>query len=1151
MPDSYLGQLTAQMGVTDELRRTDLAWPGLTRLKGDTITMRVRWHRFAVLTAVVALLGAVPVASYASTYRPLSFYPLLATTTSAVTPIHGTLTNTPVGSTVAIRQKAGSSWITVAYVKTTAGGVYARNVRMPAARGIYYYDAYAAPIPNRSAAVSATRAIVVRTPVNATLGSSMSTPPAGSSISLAGAVYPWVPGTSVSLEHQVGSATSWAALTPVTPNSSGRYSLNTTPTPDSVNRYRVVAAMRGNYTGAVSPSIAVTPQTIAAPPPPDTTPPPPVTGLTLTPNPANQYPSIVLTWSNPASTDYTGVIIRRTMGTTPPQSPTDGTAVADVAAPGTGFGDGGVQEATTYSYSLFAHDAAGNDAPAVTATTTTPVTDMTPPANATGVTATPVENGITLAWTDPADTDFAKVVIQRSVQMAATPISTSWEQDSTVATIDGRATTTYTDTSAVAGVSYTYRVFAYDQAGNYRTDAQQVSAIAGCVGDPVRHVSGALASGLVIQWSPQCAGTYVIDAPGLTVPYPTTLTVAPGTVVKASAGSGLSVIGAMDAVGTPTVPITFTSTRDSSVGATIDSGNPAAGDWAGISVGTTWDPYTHTGPLSGLDLEYANVDYGTSPITALNSNTTVAHSSIENGINEGIAVQSSWSPPVVEDDTITDTATKPSQAAVYINDNFDPNTVGGLSGSGNGLNATVLNGGATVRQPDPVTPVLTSSASWPIIIGYDMPCSYPHPTTSACGAGLGSDPNAPLTIAPGSVIKFAAGSMLDGPIVAQGTAQAPITITSINDNSIGGNTGSGSPQPGDWYGITINDGSVLTPTIFDHTTIKYSRFGITDGSGGLTVTNSTIGSTLTSGITVALGGTSAPVVIENNVINDSALTPDDNPAVFGSAAISLTSGSLDLDQIYGNTGTGDGHPGTYVSGTASGTVQTDPSWPLVIGTDLKCVRTYTTPCGGNEGLYVPGQLTIQPGSLVEFMYGANLRVDGQLTAQGTSSAPIVFTSVNDSGAGTPPTTMSPQAGDWYGLQVNGSAAINYATIKYAKRALDFSGQPAQASVQHTWFDNNTTSLYSTSFAGLPSSTCGIPSPYIASGNTFGDSKSTNPFVTASDYSSIQSALSQGATTTPSGWTNHVSTGTTDLLQWSTFTCASAPNPILATPWQTY
>jgi len=69
-----------------------------------------------------------------------------------------------------------------------------------------------------------------------------------------------------------------------------------------------------------------------------------------------------------------------------------------------------------------------------------------------------------------------------------------------------------------------------------------------------------------------------------------TLTVKPGAVIKASGGSGdppgcgsyecsISVEGTLDAVGTASEPITFTSINDNSVGGATGSGAPAAEEW--------------------------------------------------------------------------------------------------------------------------------------------------------------------------------------------------------------------------------------------------------------------------------------------------------------------------------------------------------------------------------------------------------------------------------------------------------------------------------------------------------------------------------------------------------------------------------------------
>jgi hypothetical protein len=60
----------------------------------------------------------------------------------------------------------------------------------------------------------------------------------------------------------------------------------------------------------------------------------------------------------------------------------------------------------TYSYALFARDAAGNTSSAATVTVTTPAAaDVTPPGPVNGVQATSAADSVALAWTNPADVD--------------------------------------------------------------------------------------------------------------------------------------------------------------------------------------------------------------------------------------------------------------------------------------------------------------------------------------------------------------------------------------------------------------------------------------------------------------------------------------------------------------------------------------------------------------------------------------------------------------------------------------------------------------------------------------------------------------------------------------------------------------------------
>ena len=99
----------------------------------------------------------------------------------------------------------------------------------------------------------------------------------------------------------------------------------------------------------------------------------PITGLQTT---VVGRTSVALEWTNPADDAFTGAIIRRAVGSTPPASVTDGTDVATVLSPETTFTDTGLTPDTQYSYAVFAQDNAHVAAAAtLTLTTRAPGTD--------------------------------------------------------------------------------------------------------------------------------------------------------------------------------------------------------------------------------------------------------------------------------------------------------------------------------------------------------------------------------------------------------------------------------------------------------------------------------------------------------------------------------------------------------------------------------------------------------------------------------------------------------------------------------------------------------------------------------------------------------------------------------------------------------
>ncbi len=173
---------------------------------------------------------------------------------------------------------------------------------------------------------------------------------------------------------------------------------------------------------------------------PDITPPSVPTGLNAT---ATKTPEVDLSWN--ASTDnvgVTGYTIYR-----------GGTNIATVSASTLTFVDKSVSDATTYSYTVDAFDAAGNrSAKSSPAGATTP--DITPPSVPTGLRATATSTpSVILNWT--ASTDNVAVTGY-----------TIYRNGSMIATVSG-STATYTDTNVVQAGSYSYTVNAFDAAGNH------------------------------------------------------------------------------------------------------------------------------------------------------------------------------------------------------------------------------------------------------------------------------------------------------------------------------------------------------------------------------------------------------------------------------------------------------------------------------------------------------------------------------------------------------------------------------------------------------------------------------------------------------------------------------------------------------------
>jgi len=329
-----------------------------------------------------------------------------------------------------------------------------------------------------------------------------------------------------------------------------------------------------------------------------------------------------------------------------------------------------------------------------------------------------------------------------------------------------------------------------------------------------------------------------------------------------------------------------------------------------------------------------------------------------------------------------------------------------------------------------------------------------------------------LTIEPGVTLTFASGAYLSigmgqtaaapGGLQAVGTAVAPIVLTSDSAN----------PSAGAWGGVYFNPTADATSTLSD-AVVKYAgqQFApllntpvdlgsiYVDAGTASPLSNSTPLHILLSNLTVSHNGGSGVVFFgpyAGFAASSGPLTIPD----WATGGYPIVIDPNSADTLPTTLTTGSGQPGgigilaeeANISGGGQDLLVHDETWPSLAIPYIVDESDYSnTSSAGDCGLFIDGTasttitLTIAAPNTVEFqkpaaggacgIYVSQNESGGQIIANGTASAPIVFTS----------SQATPTPGDWAGITVNsdtmdfGTTSFSYCTFSYASAATYASG----------------------------------------------------------------------------------------------------------------
>ncbi|MBN1552392.1 right-handed parallel beta-helix repeat-containing protein [bacterium] len=496
---------------------------------------------------------------------------------------------------------------------------------------------------------------------------------------------------------------------------------------------------------------------------------------------------------------------------------------------------------------------------------------------------------------------------------------------------------------------------------------------------------------------------------GFNVPVGQTLLVEAGVIIKMESPS-ISVDGTLTVSGTASEPVVITSIHDDTYGGdTYSDGNavmPSPADWQRIYI---------TGNSSGSSFSDCILAYGgqsTYPmIHFYGDHPIIQNCTLQNGYAQGIIIVSSAA-STISNNTVENMGSDGIVVSSYnplteISDNHVTDC-GGYAINGFGIvhrNTGTNNAVNGVKIP---------AAQ---IIG----TAYADNGLLFVSSGFTVPVGEVFIMEAGTILKMETGAItINGTFQSQGTSVSPVVITSIKDDTLGGDTNNDGdaslPVPGDWQRLYISGNS--TGSSFNYTVLAYggqSSYPMIDWRGdSAVITNCTISNAQDTGIYVSA---SDPVTITGNdiyslgehgihVTNFYSTNQISGNSITGCSEYAI----IGFGEMRSNTGSNNGTDGMKVINTSLfGTMYAD--------NDLVYVA---------DGFSIPvGQaLTMEPGSILK-MESSAINVDGTFTCEGTAMEPVIITSIHDDRYGgdtnNNANAVLPGPGDWQRIFLSGNS----------------------------------------------------------------------------------------------------------------------------------